>query len=236
MLIVGDIDRGGVFASFVGTMEVLSERERALVEGFVVNRFRGQEALLAEAHAYVLRHTGRPVLGVVPYLRTWAPRGGLGQLQERLIDGRPRGRPVEIAVIDLPHISNFTDFIPCGSSRTCACGWSAGPAELGRPDAVILPGARTWWATWSTSDAAGWPSGSRRSPGRARRKSSASAAGSGDAERIRLGYPLAGIESASGRSLSGLGLLSRPDGARPGEDPHLRHGPTYRFGFRRTRL
>ena len=69
VLIVGDIDRGGVYASFIGTMEVLSERERALVKGFVVNRFRGQEAFLAEAHEYVLRHTGRPVLGVVPYLR-----------------------------------------------------------------------------------------------------------------------------------------------------------------------
>ncbi len=69
VLIAGDIDRGGLYASFIGTMEVLSERERALVKGFVVNRFRGKEEFLATAHEYVLRHTGRPVLGVVPWLR-----------------------------------------------------------------------------------------------------------------------------------------------------------------------
>ncbi|MCL2670405.1 MAG: cobyric acid synthase, partial [Syntrophaceae bacterium] len=68
VLICGDIDRGGLYASFIGHMEVLAERERSLVKGFIVNRFRGQEAFLAEAHDYVLRHTGRPVLGVIPYL------------------------------------------------------------------------------------------------------------------------------------------------------------------------
>ena len=68
VLLVGDIDRGGVFASFVGTMEVLAEWERELIAGFVVNRFRGKEALLADALEYTLRHTGRPVLGVVPYI------------------------------------------------------------------------------------------------------------------------------------------------------------------------
>ncbi|MCL5103904.1 MAG: cobyric acid synthase, partial [Armatimonadetes bacterium] len=67
VLLVGDIDRGGVYASFVGTMEVLTEWERALVAGFVVNRFRGTAKLLDDAHDYVLRHTHRPVLGVVPY-------------------------------------------------------------------------------------------------------------------------------------------------------------------------
>ncbi|MBM4081098.1 MAG: cobyric acid synthase, partial [Planctomycetes bacterium] len=69
VLLVGDIDRGGVYASFVGTMEVLAEWERALVAGFVVNKFRGDESLLGPAHDYVLRHTGKPVLGVVPYLK-----------------------------------------------------------------------------------------------------------------------------------------------------------------------
>ena len=68
VLIVGDIDRGGVFASFVGTMEVLAPWERALVAGWVVNRFRGDAALLGSALDYTLAHTGRPVFGVVPYL------------------------------------------------------------------------------------------------------------------------------------------------------------------------
>ena len=68
VLIVGDIDRGGVFASFVGTMEVLSAWERNLVAGWIVNRFRGDAGLLGPALDYTLQHTGRPVLGVVPYL------------------------------------------------------------------------------------------------------------------------------------------------------------------------
>ena len=68
VLVVGDIDRGGVFASFVGTMEVLAPWERKRVAGWIVNRFRGDASLLGPALDYTLRHTGRPVLGVVPYL------------------------------------------------------------------------------------------------------------------------------------------------------------------------
>jgi len=68
VFLVGDIDRGGVYASFVGTMEVLSEWERRLVAGFLVNKFRGDPSLLSEAHAWMVEHAGRDVLGVVPYL------------------------------------------------------------------------------------------------------------------------------------------------------------------------
>ena len=114
VLVVGDIDRGGVFASFVGTMEVLAPWERKLVAGWIVNRFRGDASLLGPALDYTLRHTGRPVLGVVPYLAdAGSAAGGFGRVQERARwtqVGRPTAPAVEIAVIDLPHISNFTDF------------------------------------------------------------------------------------------------------------------------------
>ena len=84
VILVGDIDRGGVFASFVGTMEVLAEWERALVAGFVINRFRGDKSLLDDAISYVERHTGRPTFGIVPYLtRPGTPGRGLRHLQER---------------------------------------------------------------------------------------------------------------------------------------------------------
>lgn len=144
VLIVGDIDRGGVYASFIGTMEVLSERERALVKGFVVNRFRGQEAFLAEAHEYVLRHTGRPVLGVVPYLRDLGlPEEDSVSFKDGLIDGRiPAGEHVEIAVIDLAHISNFTDFDPFRIEPDVRLRVVRHPEELDSPDALILPGSK----------------------------------------------------------------------------------------------
>jgi cobyric acid synthase CobQ/L-threonine-O-3-phosphate decarboxylase len=145
VLLVGDIDRGGVFASFVGTLEVLSERERAMVAGFVVNRFRGQKDLLEGALAYTERHTGLPTYGVIPYLRD------LGLPEEDSVSFKaweghgqpPKGADqVEVAVIDLPHISNFTDFDPLKLESDVCLRIVRTPEELGSPDAVILPGSK----------------------------------------------------------------------------------------------
>ena len=114
VLLVGDIDRGGVFASFIGSLEVMAEWERRLVAGFLVNRFRGRAELLADAYEYVLRHTGKEVFGTVPYL----PNLGLPEEDSVSFKGglyqkpRPSGDHVTIGVIDLPHISNFTDVEP----------------------------------------------------------------------------------------------------------------------------
>ncbi len=113
VLMVGDIDRGGVFASFVGTMEVLAPWERALVAGWVVNRFRGDAALLGAALDYTLAHTGRPVLRRGAVSRATRPAGGgFGRVQERARSTTAPNaqRRSTVAVVDLPHISNFTDF------------------------------------------------------------------------------------------------------------------------------
>jgi len=145
VLLVGDIDRGGVFASFVGTLEVLSERERAMMAGFVVNRFRGQKDLLEGAIAYTERHTGLPTYGVIPYLHD------LGLPEEDSVSFKgwndhglpPKGTDqVEVAVIDLPHISNFTDFDPLKLESDVCLRIVRTPKELGAPDAVILPGSK----------------------------------------------------------------------------------------------
>ncbi len=148
VLLVGDIDRGGVFASFVGTLEVLTEWERDLVAGLVINRFRGSEALLAPACEQVLAHTGRPVLGVIPDL----PGHGLPEedsvsFKKGLFDraGRPacsEAEAVEIALIDLPHISNFTDFEPLLAEPDVHLRVVREARDLGQPAAVILPGSR----------------------------------------------------------------------------------------------
>jgi cobyric acid synthase CobQ len=144
VLLVGDIDRGGVYASFVGTMEVLNEWERALVAGFVVNRFRGQASLLQSAHDYVVAHTGREVLGVVPYLKNLGlPEEDSVSFKEGLFTAdRPTGEHVEIAVVSLPHISNFTDIEPLVAEPDVYLRVVERADDLGNPQAIILPGSK----------------------------------------------------------------------------------------------
>lgn len=144
VLLVGDIDRGGVFASFVGCMEVFTERERAQVAGFVVNKFRGRLDLLGDAMDYVLEHTGKPVLGVVPFLRELGlPEEDSVGFKEGVLDDRgPAGGRVDIAVIDLPHISNFTDFDPLRAEPDVRVRIVRSADELGTPAAILLPGSK----------------------------------------------------------------------------------------------
>ena len=144
VILVGDIDRGGVFASFVGTMEVLSEWERAQVAGFLVNRFRGDPGLLQDALDYTYKHTGRETFGIVPYFHN------LGLPEEDSVTfksisnaGSANAKDsVEIAVIDLPHISNFTDFDAFHLEPDVKVTIVRSAAELNHPDAVILPGSK----------------------------------------------------------------------------------------------
>ena len=142
VLLCGDIDRGGVFASLVGTMELLDPEERALVKGFIINKFRGDPALLTDGLTWLEQRTGAPVAGVVPYFRDIhipeedsvpleyaAPASG-----ESLLD---------IAVVYLPHISNFDDFDPLARENGVSLRYVASANQLGRPDLVILPGTKT---------------------------------------------------------------------------------------------
>ena len=114
VLLVGDIDRGGVFASFIGTMEVMEEWERKHIAGFVVNRFRGLESLLDDAFRYTEEFTGKPVLGTVPMINDLGiPEEDSVSFKAGLYEKEvPAGDHVVIGVIDLPHISNFTDVEP----------------------------------------------------------------------------------------------------------------------------
>jgi len=144
VLLVGDIDRGGVFASFVGTMEILDDWERELIAGYVVNRFRGQKSLLTEALDYMEKRTSKPVLGVVDYL------ANLGLPEEDSVNfkaglfspRRPAGEHVTLALIDLPHISNFTDFEPFLSEPDLFVKIAKTPADIEGVDAIILPGSK----------------------------------------------------------------------------------------------
>jgi adenosylcobyric acid synthase len=144
VLLVGDIDRGGVFASFVGTMEVLSEAERAMVAGFVINRFRGDASLLGDALEYTRFHTGKPVLGTIPWLRNLGlpEEDSVSFKQGLLTAGVKDTELLDIAVLDLPHISNFTDLDPLGLEPDVDVRIVGTLAKLGQPNALIIPGSK----------------------------------------------------------------------------------------------
>jgi adenosylcobyric acid synthase len=148
VLLAGDIDRGGVFASFVGTMEVMEEWERALVAGFIVNRFRGRQDLLGDAIDYVHRFTGIETLGVVPFMQN------LGLPEEDSVsfkEARPRAKDAELRIVavDLPHISNFTDLDALGLEPDVDLRIARAPQDLAGADAIILPGSRNVFADLS---------------------------------------------------------------------------------------
>ena len=144
VLLVGDIDRGGVYAAFAGIMDVLEEWERSMVAGFVVNKFRGDQSLLEEAHRFVVEHTGREVLGVVPYITDMSiPQEDSVSLREGFYRDRGTGPDqVEIVVIDIPHISNFTDIDPLYHEVDVNIRFVSNRHLIGQPDAIILPGSK----------------------------------------------------------------------------------------------
>ncbi|MCS7001688.1 MAG: cobyric acid synthase [Dehalococcoidia bacterium] len=147
VLLVGDIDRGGVFASLVGTMELLLPDERARVKGFIINKFRGDRSLLQPGLDLLEQRAGTPVVGVVPFL----PRIGLAEEDSvALDDHRPTTDDglADIAVIRLPRISNFDDFDPLAPETRLR--FVDHPEALGDPDLIILPGTKSTIAdlTW----------------------------------------------------------------------------------------
>lgn len=144
VLIAADIDKGGVFASMVGTMELLDESEREMVAGFLINKFRGDASLLKDGLDFILQRTGKPVLGVIPYFsdiyiqeEDGVALDGAGTGGAWLDDGA-----LDVAVLRLGHISNFTDFDPLAHEPGVRVRYVKGPSELGRPDLVIIPGSK----------------------------------------------------------------------------------------------
>jgi len=139
VLLAGDIDRGGVFASLYGTVALLEPWEKTLLKGTIINKFRGDMEILRPGLDMLERLTGLPVLGVVPWLELDLDEED--SLSSRL-EVRRRGAPLEIAVIHLPHIANFTDFAPLERHGAVGLYYASSPEELGSPDLVILPGTK----------------------------------------------------------------------------------------------
>ncbi len=144
VLLVGDIDRGGVFAHLVGTMELLTPEERAHVRGFVINRFRGDPSLLAPAIEDLEARTGVPVLGVVPWLDDLRIAQEDAVVLERAEAAAASDDPatVDIAVVRLPRIANFDDFDPLAAEAGVRLRYVTRPEDLGSPTLIILPGTK----------------------------------------------------------------------------------------------
>ena len=152
MLLAGDIDRGGIFAQLLGTLWLLAPEERSLVQGLIVNKFRGDRRLFDDGVRILEERAQVPVVGVIPYLRNLAiPEEDAVALESRS-QSLPDGK-IDIAVIRLPHIANFDDFDPLGREPAISVRYVSDVAALGRPDAVILPGTKTTMAdlTWMRS-------------------------------------------------------------------------------------
>ncbi|RMG93586.1 MAG: cobyric acid synthase [Candidatus Dadabacteria bacterium] len=141
VVLVGDIDKGGVFASLVGTLELLAPEERDLIRGFLVNKFRGDPSLLEPAFREITARTGRPFLGVVPYFRDIFIQEEDG-IHREVVAARGGDGGVRIAVVVPNRISNFTDFDPFLAEPGVRLEFVWPGERLGRADAVILPGSK----------------------------------------------------------------------------------------------
>ncbi len=137
VLLVADIDRGGAFAHLYGTWALLPGTDRERIRGFILNKFRGDAALLAPAPAILYERTGVPTLGVVPHLRLDLPEEDAASLPDRGARGE-----IEIAAVRLPHLANFDDLDPLAAEPDVAVRWTDRPDALERARAIVLPGTR----------------------------------------------------------------------------------------------
>ncbi len=138
VLLVGDIDRGGIFAQLLGTLMLLEPDERAAVKGLIVNKFRGDRRLFDDGVKILERRSGKPVAGVVPY--TDVDIDDEDSLSERLEN--KRAAAVDIAAVRLPRISNFTD-LDAFARYGAPVRYVSRAEELGRPDLLIIPGTKS---------------------------------------------------------------------------------------------
>lgn len=140
VLLVGDIDRGGVFASLYGTVALLEPEEQARIRGLIINKFRGDVEILRPGLTQLEALTGKPVLGVVPYGRF--DIDDEDSLSERLTGGQAPA-PVQIVVVRLPRLSNFTDFSALERVPGVGVRYADSPAQLAGADLIILPGTKS---------------------------------------------------------------------------------------------
>lgn len=149
VLLVGDIDRGGVFAQLLGTLWLMPPQDQALVRGLVVNKFRGDVTLFREGRRILQERSGKPVLGIIPWMNDLRLPEEDAVALDRPLRGpasHPDVHPVDIAVIQLPCISNFDDMDPLRNEPGVRLRFVQDLGQLGQPQAIILPGTKSTMA------------------------------------------------------------------------------------------
>lgn len=139
VLLTGDIDRGGVFAQLLGTLMLLEDDERSMVKGLIVNKFRGDRSIFSDGVRMLEERGGKPVIGVVPYIK--CDIEDEDSLSEKLENGS-KGI-IDIVVIRLPRISNFTDFDVFSQYEGVSVRYVSRCSELSEPDMIIIPGTKS---------------------------------------------------------------------------------------------
>lgn len=154
VILVADIDRGGVFASIYGTVSLLPEKHRRLLSGIVINKFRGDKSLLDSGIRQIEEMTGVPVLGILPYVRDLR----IEDEDSLCLENRQRETApiLDVVVIRLPRISNFTDFLPLEKTPGVRLRYVSQAPELGKPDLIIIPGTKNTRADLRFLRDSGW--------------------------------------------------------------------------------
>jgi adenosylcobyric acid synthase len=142
VILVGDIEKGGVFASLVGTLQLLEPEDRERVIGVVINKFRGDVSLLEPGLKWFEEYTGKPVLGVIPYIKNLNIDAEDSVILSQYTSHVDASKEIDIAVIRYPMISNFTDVDPFFVEPDCHVRFVSKAKELGEPDLIILPGSK----------------------------------------------------------------------------------------------
>ncbi|UCD59256.1 MAG: cobyric acid synthase [Candidatus Hydrogenedentota bacterium] len=143
VILVGDIDKGGVFASFVGTLELLLPHERDRVRGFIINKFRGSRSLLRPAIDFLEQRTRRPVFGVVPYFTDIKIPEEDSLAGKAALVRKDREDTIDITIVFLPHVSNFTDFDAFEDEPDVNLRYLRPGEPVGDTDVLFLPGTKS---------------------------------------------------------------------------------------------
>ena len=139
-ILVTDIERGGVFAQIIGTLELMKPDERKLVKGILINRFRGDLSLFEEGKKWIENKTQIPVLGIIPWLEdVFPPEDSLDLIEKKRYLTKPE---IKVGIIKLPSISNFSDFDPLENENSILIEWIRKPKNLNQFDFIILPGSK----------------------------------------------------------------------------------------------